>query len=101
MNISLLRESDENAALELMSMCFAGEPVEYFRGYHGCWPTGVRRSSLPLRSMAAWWVISSANRRSIISATGRWRRPISAPYAPTLNSAARELPAACSRLRWN
>ncbi len=34
MKISPLKPSDESAALELMSACFAGEPTEYFTSYH-------------------------------------------------------------------
>ena len=40
MNIAPLSPSDETAALELMSSCFAGEPIEYFRSYHRLLPAG-------------------------------------------------------------
>lgn len=40
MKIAPLRGSDENAALELMSSCFAGEPIEYFRRYHALLAAG-------------------------------------------------------------
>ena len=40
MNIAPLEAADETAALELMSACFAGEPVGYFRSYHGLLPAG-------------------------------------------------------------
>ncbi len=40
MNFAPLRGSDENPALELMSRCFANEPIEYFRRYHALLAAG-------------------------------------------------------------
>lgn len=40
MKIAPLCPSDESAALELMSSCFAGEPIEYFRSFHDLLPAG-------------------------------------------------------------
>lgn len=40
MNIAPLSRSEETAALELMSACFADEPTEYFRSYHRLLPAG-------------------------------------------------------------